>query len=76
MTMFDNLDQIRNVKFVGNHFNDMGTFDGIREFAEDKNQTLSDRAEALRIMLREGMGMAEFDSLSDTEVLTLSEIEV
>lgn len=53
---FKSLAEIQAHSFAGNHYGDHAAFIAIEAFARDESNLLYDRAEALRIMGREGMG--------------------
>lgn len=48
---------IRAHQFVGNAHSDSLVFDAIDMFAADENNSVPERAEALRIMAKKGMGL-------------------
>lgn len=54
---FKSIEEIRKYRFYGNHTCDHQAFRGIQRFAEDESNSLSDRAEAIRIKCDRGMGM-------------------
>jgi hypothetical protein len=69
---FVNIESIRRHKFVGNAHSDEKAFAAICSFADNYNNELCDRAEALRIMAKQGMGLsghAAGDNLSDGELV-------
>lgn len=54
---FTSLAQIQAHVFIGNHASDHAAFNAIDAFAADPTNSIEDRAEALWIMGREGMGL-------------------
>lgn len=54
---FNTLEEIRQHRFIGNFHSDYAAFRGIRRFVKDTSRPLSERAEAIRIEISEGMGM-------------------
>lgn len=56
---FTNIQAIRDHQFVGNHHSDSDAFRAIDAFARSNANTIADRAEALRIIGRSGMGLTD-----------------
>lgn len=71
MTHFDNIDQILAHRFVGNYHSDAEAFAAIDRFVLNREQTLADRAAAIRHMMNEGMGY--FVVASDEELVAEAE---
>lgn len=66
---FDNITEIQNHEFVGNHASDCEAFNAINAFAEDTSNSVSDRAEALRTMTDKGMGLGREEHMNDEELV-------
>lgn len=66
---FNNIEQIKQHRFVGNAYSDQAAFNAIHDFVMNDNNSVADRAEALRFMSDEGMGCGRDDEMSDAEVL-------
>ncbi len=66
---FDNIDQIRAHRFVGNAYSDMPAFMAINYFVEDERYSVADRAEAIRHMTDYGMGAGRMEDLTDEELV-------
>ncbi len=64
MKAFATIEEIRAHRFAGNYHQDGESFAAIDDFVKDVINTIEDRAEALVIMARDGMGL--FDSGEDT----------
>ncbi len=63
---------IRTHQFVGNAHSDSLAFDAIDRYAADVDHTISERAEALRIMAHKGMGLEgeqAGDNLTDEQLV-------
>lgn len=60
--MFQTIEQVRAHKFVGNAMSDADAFRAIDAFAADRKRPLAERAEALRIQMRDGMGLSGRDA--------------
>ena len=57
---FTSIKQIRAHKWVGNAMSDSPAFAAVDGFARDSSaNTVADRAEALRVMCRNGMGLTD-----------------
>lgn len=69
MTDFDNIDQILAHQFVGNYHSDAEAFAAIDRFALNRENTLADRAAAIRHMMCAGMGLDEYCADSTDEQL-------
>jgi hypothetical protein len=67
---FKNITEIKNHQFAGNHYQDGSAFDAIHKFVVDTNNSLEDRAEALRQMIDKGMGCGRDEHLSDQKIVT------
>jgi hypothetical protein len=65
---FENIEQIINHVWIGNAYHDMPAFDAIDEFVLDTNNSLADKAKALRTMCECGMGL-DPDEQSDEDLL-------
>lgn len=66
------LEAIRAHVFVGNAFSDGPAFASITEFASTETNSVSERAEAIRIMGLKGMGLTEAEAgcdMSDQELV-------
>lgn len=66
------IEQIRNMPFYGNFFQDGAGFAKIEEFAASDTNPVSHRAEALRRMYKDGMGLEGIeacDHFSDNELV-------
>ena len=63
MIKFDTLAQIQAHEFVGCHAFDHEAFTAIEQFALNEAHPIADRAEALRVMGREGMGLTPEENL-------------
>lgn len=57
MVIFNKIEEIKEHAFAGNAYSDHDAFEAICDFADDLNHSVPDRAEALRIMARKGMGL-------------------
>lgn len=69
---FKTLAQVRAHQFAGNHHSDHPAFAAIETFAQDTSHSMSDRAEALRIMGRDGMGLdpqSNGEEISDEQLI-------
>lgn len=66
---FNNINQIKAHRFVGNAFSDQQAFNGIHDFVMDVNNSVADRAEALRVCSDEGMGCGRDEHLTDEQVI-------
>jgi len=66
---FKTIEEIKNHRFVGNHWSDHKAFDAIDKFAQDTNNSISDRAEALRQMSDKGMGCGRSPEMTDLQLL-------
>lgn len=62
--IFKEIEAIRAHEFVGNAFSDGPAFNAICQFVDD-DHTTAERAEALRIMARKGMGLSGEDAGDD-----------
>lgn len=69
MTMFNNLNEIKSYKFVGNAYNDGDVFFAFDDFVNRNDVSLSDKAEALRILSDKGMGCGRNDKISDVDLV-------
>jgi len=58
------IEMIRAHRWCGNAWSDGPAFDSIHKFVIDESNSVADRAEALRIMGRDAMGL-EDDGVSD-----------
>ncbi len=67
--MFDSIEQIKAHSFVGNAHSDMKAFMSIDAFVSSKQNTISQKAEALRIMSDKGMGCSRDEHISDTDIV-------
>jgi hypothetical protein len=65
------LEELRKHQWVGNHYHDMPMFTRIHEFVLDERNSVEDRAKALWIMGRDGMGL---DPKTNEEHLTPHEL--
>lgn len=65
--VFSNIEEIQKWWFQGNHFSDHQAFNGIQVFVENENNSLADRAEALRVMSDKGMGCGRDEDITDEE---------
>lgn len=66
---FNTIQEIQNHEFVGNHYSDCNAFNAIDTFVQNASNSLSDRAEALRVMSDKGMGCGRDEHMSDEEVV-------
>lgn len=69
---FTSFAQIQQHEFVGNYYGDQDAFDAIEAFARDESKSVFERASALRVMYRTGMGLDGVDGgdlLSDADLL-------
>lgn len=65
---FKTLEDIKQHEFNGCHFSDREVFDAIDVFVQDETNALEDRAEALRVMFEDGMGL-DPDDMTDQEMI-------
>lgn len=68
---FNKIQEIREHKFIGNAHRDNDAFTAICDFADDDCLPIADRAEALRIMARKGMGLEGVDAGDDLDDMQL-----
>lgn len=61
--------QIKAHQFAGNAYSDQKAFNAIDEFVQDVNNSVADRAEALRIVSDVGMGCGRDEHLTDEQVI-------
>ena len=66
---FNNISEIQAHCFVGNAYSDQPAFNAIHDFVMNDNNSIADRAEALRVMSDVGMGCGRGDDESDEQVL-------
>lgn len=66
---FNTIQEIQNHEFVGNHYSDCNAFNAIDTFVQNVSNSLSDRAEALRVMSDKGMGCGRYEEISDEETV-------
>lgn len=62
------IEQIRNMTFDGNFHADKAKFDQIDTFIVDKKNPMKDRAEAVRKMVEDGMGI-EITGKTDDDIV-------
>jgi len=67
--IFNTIQQITKHQFIGNAHSDMDAFMSIDAFVQDTNNSLSDRAESLRIMSDKGMSCGRDEQMSDSEIV-------
>ncbi len=67
---FNTIQEIQNHQFFGNHFSDHTAFNAIDQFAQDESNSMSDRAESLRIMSDKGMSCGRDEQISDIDLVT------
>lgn len=60
---FDTISQIKSHQFVGNFMSDQTAFRAIYVFVSDTTRPIFERAEALRILGRVGMGLTPLENL-------------
>jgi hypothetical protein len=63
------IEDIRQISWAGNHFQDCKNFEMVRSFAGDSDNVMSERAEACRIAAKQGMGIDCDSGLSDEQVV-------
>lgn len=68
---FNNIEQIKAHQWIGNAYNDQPAMNAIDVFAQDTNNALADRAEALRQLSDACMGCGRDEHLTDEQVVTL-----
>jgi hypothetical protein len=65
------IQSIRAHVFIGNHASDSAAFRNITDFVQNSTNSISHRAEAIRIMGRNGMGLSDaemgIECMSDAE---------
>ncbi len=66
---FISLAEIKAHQFVGNYASDMAAFEAIRAFVADANNSIADRAEAIRHSFDYGMGMDRMDGVPDVALI-------
>lgn len=66
---FNTITQIAAHQFIGNHASDHLAFMAIDEFVQNEQNSLADRAEAIRIMSDKGMGCGRDEWLSDAAIV-------
>lgn len=66
---FKTLDEIKGHAFYGNHAFDHQAFQGISRFVDDKNNSIQDRGEAIRIKADKGMGCGRLLNKTDEELI-------
>jgi hypothetical protein len=66
-----NIEQIKAHKWVGNAYSDMLAFTAINRFVKNTNNSLKDRAEALRQMSDKGMGCGRDEEIEDEMLVKL-----
>lgn len=62
MALIHSLSSIRAIQWVGNHHSDSQSFRRVDRFVQDSSHSVADRAAALRIMARDGMGLTGDDA--------------
>lgn len=68
---FNSLQDVRNHQWVGNAWSDSAAFAAIDEFALNDKFPLADRAEAIRLAAKNGMGLDDEQSGYGVEDQTL-----
>lgn len=69
---FDNIEAVRKYSWAGNAHSDHDAMTAIDAFVANDTHSIADRAEALRIMGRDGMGLEgedNGDDLTDEELV-------
>lgn len=66
---FTSITQIQNHQFVGNACADEQAFNAIHRFVMNAKHSLTDRAEALRVMSDKGMGCGRDEDTSDEDIV-------
>ena len=66
---FKNIKEIQAHTFAGNAFSDRDAFEAIHQFVINGNNSVADRAEALRVMTDKGMGLGRDEETSDEDSL-------
>lgn len=67
---FANIEAIKAHQFTGNHFSDHEAFNAIEVFVSDGSNTIADRAEAIRTMCHDGMGLGRDEDIADHKLVT------
>lgn len=66
---FKSIEAIQQHQFYGNHAFDHQAFSAIHRFVENDQNSLQDRAEAIRIMSDRGMGCGRVPEKTDAELV-------
>jgi len=66
---FKTIEEIKNHRFVGNHWSDGSAFGGIHDFVVNPKNSIEDRAEALRQMSDRGMGCGRDEHVPDQKIV-------
>lgn len=75
VTHFKSIEEIKAYTWIGNHHSDWAAFNGVDAFAANKDNSVADRAEALRIASDAGMGCGRDEHLSDEDLLAQFEAD-
>jgi len=67
---FNTLADVRAYQWVGNAWSDGPAFMAVDAFVQNVNNSIADRAEALRIMSDIGMGCGREEELSNEEIVS------
>lgn len=69
MIKFNNIEEIKAHQWIGNAYHDQEAFDAIDAYVLDTNNSLADRAEALRQMSDKGMGCGRDEDMRDEDIV-------
>ncbi|EHM1384078.1 hypothetical protein KFS98_003565 [Salmonella enterica] len=66
---FETLEAIKAHKWAGNHYHDHAAITAAHNFALDVNNSMADRAEALRHTDNAAMGLPRYDDIPDDQLV-------
>lgn len=67
--VFTSIDEITTHDWVGNAYHDMPAFVAVRRFVSDENNSVVDRAEAIRSMSERAMGCGRVEHMTNRELI-------